>query len=221
MTPFIKICGLNTAAAVEAALKSGATHGGFMFFDKSPRHISLDKMRGLAERTGAMKRVAVLVDRTDEAILGVVAALSPHLLQLHGHETPERVAAVKALTGLPVMKVLSVATAGDVAVAKAYGAADLVMFDAKAPKGADRPGGNGVAFDWSLLTSAGVSSAWVLSGGLDQLNVADAIRRTGAGGVDVSSGVEDAPGVKSPARIAAFTAAARAAYGMPALDTAA
>ena len=207
MRPLIKICGLNTAAAVDAALGAGATHAGFMYFEKSPRHVTLDDMRALAARTGAMKRVAVLVNRADAAILDVVAALSPDLLQLHGDETPQRVAAVRALTGLPVIKVLSVAGADDVAAAKAFGVADFIMFDAMAPKGADRPGGNGVVFDWALLKAVARETPWILSGGLNDASVAGAIARTGAPGVDVSSGVEQAPGVKSPALISAFTAA--------------
>jgi len=218
VTAFIKICGLKTPAAIDAARRAGATHGGFMYFEKSPRHVALDEMRALGRLTGEMKRAAVLVNRDDDAIREVVTALSPHLLQLHGDETPDRVAAIKALTGLPVMKVLSVATAADVDAAAAYGAADIIMFDAKAPRNADRPGGNGVTFDWALLDRVSLNVPWILSGGLNETNVAEAIRRTGAGGVDVSSGVEDAPGVKSPARIAAFTAAARAAYGLPVLD---
>jgi len=221
VSPVIKICGLKTAAAIDAARKAGATHGGFMYFDKSPRHVSLDEMRALAGLTGEMKRVVVLVDRDDDAVRDVVAALSPHMLQLHGDETPERVAAVKAMTGLPLIKVLAVAKAEDVAAAGAYGVADLIMFDAKAPKNADRPGGNGVVFDWALLNGVSPGVPWILSGGLNDANVAEAIRQTGAFGVDVSSGVEDAPGVKSPERIAAFTAASRAAYGLPVLDHAA
>ncbi len=221
MTPFIKICGLTDAATIDAARAAGATHAGFMYFEKSPRHVSLDEMRALARRTGDMKRVAVVVNRGDDAILDVVGALSPHLLQLHGDETPERVAAIRMLTGRPVIKVLSVVSAADVAAAKAYGVADLVMFDARAPKGADRPGGNGVVFDWSLLKSVPPGLSWILSGGLNDATVAAAIRETGAKGVDVSSGVEDAPGVKSPGRIAAFVAAARAAYKLPVTDTAA
>ncbi len=218
MTPIIKICGLNTAAAVHAARKAGATHGGFMYFEKSPRHVTLDEMRALAGLTGEMKRVAVLVNRADETIQDVVAALSPHALQLHGGETPERVAAVKALTGLPVIKVVSVESAADVTAARAFGVADFIMFDAKAPKGADRPGGNGVVFDWRLLSGVTRGAPWILSGGLDADSVGRAIAQTHAPGVDVSSGVEDAPGVKSPPRIAAFIAAARAAYGSPVLD---
>lgn len=218
MKPLIKICGLNTAAAVDAALSAGATHAGFMYFEKSPRHVTLDEMRALASRTGAMKRVAVLVNRADDAVRDVIAALAPDVLQLHGDETPQRVAAVRALSGLPVIKVLSVAGADDVAAARAYGVADLIMFDAKAPKGADRPGGNGIVFDWTLLRAVSPEARWILSGGLDESSVAGAIAITGAPGVDVSSGVEQAPGVKSPARISAFTAAARAAYGLPVRD---
>lgn len=218
MNPVIKICGLKDQAAIDAARRAGATHAGFMFFERSPRYVSLDEMRVLGERAGGLKRVAVLVNRGDDSIRDVVAALSPHMLQLHGDETPDRVAAVKALTGLPVIKVLSVAAADDAAAARAYRAADAIMFDAKAPKGADRPGGNGVTFDWTLLKNLPLVQPWLLSGGLNAANVADAIRRTGAPGIDVSSGVEDAPGLKSPARIAAFVAAARAAYRLPVTD---
>lgn len=221
MTALIKICGLNSAAAVAAAREAGATHGGFMFFEKSPRHLSFDDARALAAQAGAMTRVAVMVDPDDTAIDAIIDALRPQMLQLHGCETPERVAAVKARTGLQVIKALPVATAADVAAASAYGAADLFLFDAKPPRDADRPGGHGAVFDWSVLTGAALPEIWMLSGGLSVANVAAAIRATGAPGVDVSSGVEDAPGVKSPQLIAAFTAAARAAYGLPALDTAA
>lgn len=221
MSPIVKICGLKDAAAIAAAETAGATHGGFMFFEKSPRHVSLDDMRALKPLTGALKRVAVLVNPDDDALRAVAAALSPHAVQLHGAETPARVAAVKALTGLPVIKALSVASADDIAAARAYAAADLILFDAKAPKNADRPGGNGVTFDWGLLKDAAPGRPWILSGGLGPANVAAAIRETAAPGVDVSSGVEDAPGVKSPARIIAFLAAARAAYALPVTDTAA
>lgn len=221
MTAFIKICGLNSAAAVEAARAAGATHAGFMIFEKSPRHVSLDAARALGGQTGVMRRVAVMVDPGDALVDAVVAALNPHMLQLHGRETPERVAEVKTRTGLQIIKALPVAATADVAASAVHGAADLFLFDAKPPSDADRPGGHGVTFDWSVLSGAALPPGWMLSGGLSAANVAEAIRATRAPGVDVSSGVEDAPGVKSPQRIAAFTAAARAAYGLPALDTAA
>jgi phosphoribosylanthranilate isomerase len=221
VTPLIKICGLNTAAAVDAARTAGATHGGFMFFGKSPRNVSLDEARTLGAQTGALAKVAVMVDPDDALIATVMAALAPEMLQLHGDETPARVAEVARMTNKPVIKALGVSSAADIAVARDYSAAAMILFDAKPPKDATRPGGLGAPFDWDLLKGLDLPVPWILSGGLDAATVAAAIRKTGAGGVDVSSGVEDAPGVKSPARIAAFTAAARAALGLPVLDTAA
>ncbi len=221
MSGLIKICGLNSAAAVDAALTAGATHGGFMFFDKSPRNVSLDQARALSAHAGSLVRVAVMVDPDDELIDAVIGALSPDMLQLHGAETPARVNDIALITKKPVIKALGVSSAADIAAASAYGAADMILFDAKPPKDASRPGGLGATFDWDLLKGIGLTTPWILSGGLDAANVAAAIRKTGAGGVDVSSGVEDAPGVKSPTRIATFTAAARAALGLPVLDSAA
>lgn len=216
MTPVIKICGLNSAAAMDAARDAGATHGGFMFFEKSPRYVTLETARDLSTRAGALSRVAVMVDPDDALVDDVLRLVAPDMLQLHGGETPERVAAIAA-RGLPVIKALGVAAADDVARAKAYGAAAMILFDAKPPKDASRPGGHGAVFDWSLLRGD-LPANWILSGGLTPANLAEAVAATGAPGVDASSSLEDAPGVKSPARIEAFVAAARAAYRLPVTD---
>ena len=219
MNPVIKICGLNSAAAIAAAVKAGATHGGFMLFDKSPRCVSLETARDLSAGAGGLMKVVVMVDPGDALIDDVLRVVAPDMLQLHGQETPERVAAV-ATRGLPVIKALGVSTADDVKRARDFTAASAILFDAKPPKDATRPGGHGAVFDWALL-SGDLPANWILSGGLTPTNLAEAIARTNAPGVDASSSLEDAPGVKSPARIDAFVAAARAAYGLPALDTAA
>ncbi|MFT3810021.1 MAG: phosphoribosylanthranilate isomerase [Micropepsaceae bacterium] len=219
MTPLIKICGLNSEAAVTAAVAAGATHGGFMFFEKSPRFVRLETARDLSAHAGGLVKVAVMVDPDDTLIDDLICVVAPDMLQLHGAETPERVAAV-ATRGLPVIKALGVSAAEDVAKARGYAAASMILFDAKPPRDASRPGGHGAVFDWSLLTGD-LPANWILSGGLSPANLAEAIARTRAPGVDASSSLEDAPGVKSPARIAAFTAAARAAYGLPSLDHAA
>ncbi|MBW8753095.1 MAG: phosphoribosylanthranilate isomerase [Sphingomonadales bacterium] len=206
----IKICGLTTADALEAAIKARADYAGFVFFPPSPRHLSLAEAPALAARAeGRIARVGLFVDASDETILEAIAAARLDALQLHGVETPERAAQLKARFGLPVWKALPVATAADVARADAYaGAADLVLFDAKTPKGT-LPGGMGLAFDWSLVANWQGRAAWGLAGGLTPGNVADAVRQTGAPLVDTSSGVESAPGVKDVGRIAAFCAAVR------------
>jgi phosphoribosylanthranilate isomerase len=215
MAPIIKICGLTGSDALAAAAEAGATHVGFMFFEKSPRHVTLEKARLLAPTVPmSLTTVAVLVDPTDAELLENVRAIEAEAIQLHGSETPERVAAIKALTGLQIIKVLPVATKADVAAAAAYDAADLILFDAKAPADAARPGGNGIAFDWSLLSGLDLGKPWILSGGLNPDNVAAAIKKTGAPGVDVSSGVEHAPGAKDLQKIAAFVSAASSAYGL-------
>ncbi len=216
MNPVIKICGLNSAAAVAAAVKAGATHGGFMLFEKSPRYVSLEAARDLAGGAGAMVKVVVMVDPDDALIDDVLRVVAPDMLQLHGQETPERVAAVAA-RGLPVIKALGVSTADDVKRAREFTAAAAILFDAKPPKDATRPGGHGAVFDWSLL-SGDLPANWILSGGLNPANLAEAIARTNAPGVDASSSLEDAPGAKSPARIDEFVAAARAAYRLPVTD---
>jgi phosphoribosylanthranilate isomerase len=210
--PEIKICGLSTPDTLDAALAAGADWVGFVQFPRSPRHVSLEVARVLAARAkGRAGRVVLLVDPDDAAVAAAVAAIGPDLIQLHGRETPERVAAIRAATALPVMKALGIAGRDDLAAIPAYaGHADRLLLDAKAPPGAALPGGNGVSFDWDILASAKVPAGTMLSGGLAPDNVAGALARTGLAAVDVSSGVETAPGVKDPARIAAFVRAARA-----------
>lgn len=206
----VKICGLSTPETLEAAIAAGADMAGFVFFEKSPRHLSLETARALgAQAAGRIRKVALTVDADDAALAAIVEALAPDLLQLHGAETPSRVREVKARFGLPVIKAVGVATAGDVEAANAYeGVADLLLFDAKPQANSMVPGGAGVSFDWELLRNIDAAN-WMLSGGLDPENVAGAIRRTGAQAVDVSSGVERERGVKDAAKIAAFVAAAR------------
>jgi phosphoribosylanthranilate isomerase len=210
-----KICGLGTAEAVDAAIAGGAAYAGFVFYPPSPRHIAPATAAALAARLpGHMKSVAVLVDPTDDALAALLAAFRPDFLQLHGHESPERTAAVKQKTGLGVIKAVPVASAADLDRAQDYsGVADMVLLDAKAPEGMDGalPGGNGLRFDWDLIAQAPtLPPLWILSGGLDAGNVSEAISVTRAALVDVSSGVEDRPGVKSPVKIKAFLAAVAA-----------
>ncbi|WP_049732668.1 phosphoribosylanthranilate isomerase [Rhizobium ecuadorense] len=206
MKPDIKICGLKTPEAIDRALKRGATHIGFIFFEKSPRYIEPDLAGKLAEPArGKAKIVAVVVDPTNDELDEIVSLLKPDILQLHGNESPEHVLTIKALYGLPVMKVFSVRTADDLKRVEAYiGIADRFLFDAKAPKGSELPGGNGISFDWSLLSWLDGSIDYMLSGGLNKDNVADALVKTKARGIDVSSGVETEPGVKSVAMIDEF-----------------
>jgi len=212
--PSIKICGISTPEALDAAIKARADHAGFVFFDKSPRHVALNTAAALGQRAaGRISRVGLFVDANDATLAQAVAAASLDVLQLHGSETPERAGQLRALFGLPVWKALSVACADDVARASAYaGAADLILFDAKTPKGT-LPGGMGLSFDWNLVAHWKGPLAWGLAGGLTPDNVADAARLTGAPLVDTSSGVESAPGVKNVDRIAAFCKAARNARG--------
>ena len=211
MAPLVKICGLKTPETLAAALDAGADMVGFVFFPKSPRHIDLTTAETLGRQAaGRALKVALTVDADDTALAAIIAALHPDLLQLHGHETPDRVAAVRARFGLPVMKAIGVATADDLKDVQAFAAvSDRILFDAKPPKDAAHPGGNGLAFDWSLITGLDLSIPSMVSGGLDLANVAEALRRTGAQGVDVSSGVETAPGQKDPAKITAFVQAAK------------
>ncbi len=213
MPPLVKICGLSTAAALAAALDTGAERVGLVFFPRSPRHLALDRaaaLAGLARGRAAV--VALTVDADDAALAGIVAAVAPDMLQLHGRETPERVAAVRSRFGLPVIKALGVAEPGDLGAAAAYAAvADEILFDAKPPRGAALPGGNGVSFDWRILRGLDLGMPFMLSGGLGPDNVGDALRITRAPAVDVSSGVESAPGLKDPALIARFVAAAKGA----------
>jgi phosphoribosylanthranilate isomerase len=214
MPATIKICGLSTAPTVAAALDAGADMVGLVFFEKSPRFLGLDAARNLAgQARGRARIVALSVDASDRALAAIVDAVAPDILQLHGKESPERVAEIKRAFGVPVMKALGVAEAGDFSRAREYEeAADWLLIDAKPPKGATRPGGNGAAFDWRLARRFAPPLPWLLSGGLDPANVAEGIALSGARGVDVSSGVESAPGVKDIDRIKAFIAAARSAF---------
>ncbi|MGE0280731.1 MAG: phosphoribosylanthranilate isomerase [Rhizobiaceae bacterium] len=202
----IKICGLKTPAAMDAAVVGGASHVGFIFFAKSPRNISpADASRLRKAALGKALAVAVTVDADDTNLDEIVAAMRPDMLQLHGKETPARVAAVKARYGLPVIKAISVSGRADMAKADAYrGIADKFLFDAKPPAGSELPGGNGVSFDWSILEKLDPELDYMLSGGLNAGNVADALRLANPPGLDVSSGVESAPGVKDVALINAF-----------------
>jgi phosphoribosylanthranilate isomerase len=209
----IKICGLKTEDALEAALAGGASHVGFIFFAKSPRNIDpaeAGRLRNAA--IGRAKAVAVTVDADDTALDAIVEAMSPDMLQLHGNETPERVAYVKTRHGLPVMKVLSVREARDLnAIASYRGIADRFLLDAKPPVGSELPGGNGVPFDWRLLAGLDAGVDYMLSGGLNAANIAEALRLTNSPGIDISSGVESAPGVKDAALIESFFRAVRTA----------
>ena len=207
----VKICGVRTPAVIEAAAAEGADYVGLVLFPKSPRHVEIEEARVLAAiAKGKLGTVAVLVDPDDALIDAVVERVRPDLLQLHGTETPERVAAIKARAGLPVMKAIAIAEAADVAKANAYaGSADYVLFDAKAPASATLPGGNGVAFDWRTLKSA--KAPFALSGGLTPDTVGEAIRLTGASLVDVSSGVESVPGEKDIVLVRRFIQAAKSA----------
>ncbi len=214
MTPVVKICGLSTGPTLDAALDAGADMVGFVFFSKSPRHIDWATARTLGRQVqGRAKIVALSVDADDDTLKRIVEALSPDLMQLHGSETPARVREIGELFARPTMKAIGVAAHADLSAAEAYaGVADLLLIDAKPPKDAVLPGGNGRPFDWRLTQDFHVSRPWLLSGGLEPDNVAAAIALSGARGVDVSSGVESAPGVKDPAKIKAFVAAARRAF---------
>ncbi|HZU63604.1 MAG TPA: phosphoribosylanthranilate isomerase [Novosphingobium sp.] len=207
--PAIKICGITTSAALAAAITARAHYAGFVFFAKSPRNLALADCGPLRDQAaGQIGRVGLFVDAGDDAMAEAIAAAGLDVLQLHGSESPERVAQVKARFGLPVWKALPVAAPADVARADAYARiADLLLFDAKTPKGA-LPGGMGLAFDWQLVKGFR-AAPWGLAGGLSPANVAEAVAVSGAPLVDCSSGVESAPGVKDPALIAAFCRAAR------------
>jgi phosphoribosylanthranilate isomerase len=207
----VKICGLRTEADVAAVAAAGAAYAGFVFFAKSPRNLGVAEARALAlAAPEGLCKVALTVDADDATLDAIVDAVPLDMLQLHGHETPDRVAAVRARYGLPVMKAMGVADEGDLAgLIEMSLAADQLLIDAKPPKGAALPGGNGLAFDWRLLVGRKWLKPWMLAGGLTPENVAEAIRLTGARQVDVSSGVESAPGVKDPAKITAFVEAAQ------------
>ena len=202
----IKICGLKTDKALAAALAGGASHVGFIFFAKSPRYVEPAQARRLREAAiGKAKAVAVTVDAGDTLLDEVVETMQPDMLQLHGSETPERVAELKARYGLPVMKALAVSAAADLGQIKLFvGIADRFLFDAKPPKGSELPGGNGVAFDWRILAGLDAGVDYMLSGGLNAANIGDALRLANPPAIDISSGVESAPGVKDPALIEQF-----------------
>jgi phosphoribosylanthranilate isomerase len=208
----VKICGLSDPAALDAAIVGGARYVGFVFFPPSPRAILPHAAAALAARVpDGVLRVGLVVDADDEQLHAIVGSVPLDLLQLHGAETPARVAAVRARFALPVMKAIPVAEAADLARAEAYlGVAERLLFDARPPAGATRPGGNAAAFDWRLLAGRRWPVPWLLAGGLDATNLARAVRESGAVAVDVSSGVEDAPGHKSVALIDAFMASAAA-----------
>jgi phosphoribosylanthranilate isomerase len=215
MTLLVKICGLSAPAALDVALDAGADMVGFVFFTPSPRNLDFAAARPLGERVrGRAQKVALTVDADDAFLDAVVEALRPDLLQLHGQETPQRVEALRRRFGLPVMKAIAVETKSDLAAVAAYNkVVDRFLFDARAPRDATRPGGLGKAFDWHLLEKIDPGVPFMLSGGLDAGNVAAALRITRAPGVDVSSGVERAPGVKDADKIRAFVRAARQAAG--------
>ena len=209
----IKICGLKTDEAMAAALAGGASHVGFIFFAKSPRYVEPAEAGRLRQAAiGKAKAVAVTVDADDAFLDEIVEKMRPDMLQLHGAETPARVAEVKARYGLPVVKVFSVSEAADLDRIKPFvGIADRFMFDAKPPKGSQLPGGNGVAFDWRILAGLDAGLDYMLSGGLNAANIGDALRSANPPAIDISSGVESAPGVKDPALIEQFFRAVRAA----------
>lgn len=212
MTLLVKICGLSTPDTLDVALDAGADMVGFVFFPPSPRNVSFEQARALGSRVkGRARKVALTVDADDALLEKIIEALKPDMLQLHGHETPQRVAAIRESLGLPVMKVLAIETKSDLAAIASYtSVADRLLFDARPPREATRPGGLGKPFDWHLLENLNLSIPFMLSGGLHAENVAEALRITRACGVDVSSGVESAPGVKDLDKIRAFIRAARA-----------
>jgi phosphoribosylanthranilate isomerase len=212
MSLLVKICGLSTPETLDVALDAGADMVGFVFFPPSPRHLSLQAGRELGRQVKRRAlKVALTVDADDATLENIVDAVSPDILQLHGHESVARLRDIKQRFGRPVMKVVPVATSADLAVLPGYAAvADRILFDARPPKDATRPGGLGAPFDWHLLQNLELDLPYMVSGGLNAQNLAEAVRITRAGGVDVSSGVESAPGVKDPEMIKAFIRAARA-----------
>jgi phosphoribosylanthranilate isomerase len=215
----VKICGLKSLDTLEAAISAGASHFGLVFFDRSVRNIGLAEAAGLARAAkGRIASVALVVDPTDDELAAIKRDVTPDMLQLHGKETPARASEIRQRFGLPIIKAIGVAAPGDAEKADAYdGIAELILFDAKAPAGAI-PGGNGLAFDWRLLAAYKAKRPFMLSGGLKPENVAQAIALTGAALVDVSSGVESAPGVKDAAAIRTFVAAAHGPAPEPEAD---
>jgi len=210
----VKICGLKTPDALETAIAAGASHCGFVFFPPSPRYVLPEDAAGLARQArGKIRTVALMVDLADDEIAHIVTTVEPDMIQLHGSEPPERVAQIRSIHGRPVIKSVSVGKPGDADRASDYReAADLILFDAKPPAdgSSELPGGNGLPFDWRLLNTVSRQTPFMLSGGLTPDNVRDAIALTGAAIVDVSSGVESAPGVKDTDLIRKFVAAAKA-----------
>jgi len=206
----VKICGLRKPEHVRVAVSAGAAYVGFVFFPKSPRHLTIEAARLLAvDVPPGVAKVALVVDADDAALDSIVETVPLDMLQLHGQETPSRVEELRTRYGLPVMKAVGVADEDDLPALAEYGqVADQLLVDAKPPKGADLPGGNGLAFDWRLIAGRRWPVPWMLAGGLTPANVANAIRLTGARQVDVSSGVESAPGIKDPQLITAFLKAA-------------
>ena len=213
MPLLVKICGLSTRETLDAALDAGADMVGFVFFPPSPRHLSLETARDLSSRVnGRAAKVALTVDADDATLANIVEALQPDILQLHGKETVARLRDIKQKFGLQAMKALAVETPADLAALPGFAAvADRILFDARAPREATRPGGLGAVFDWHVLENLDLKLPFMVSGGLNLDNAAEAIRVTRAGGVDVSSGVERAPGVKDVEMIYEFIRAARAA----------
>jgi phosphoribosylanthranilate isomerase len=216
MSVLVKICGLSTRPTLDAALDAGADLVGFVFFEPSPRHVPLDLGSPLsAHVAGRARKVVLTVDADDATLAAVIEVFAPDLLQLHGSETPERVGDIRKLFGLPVIKALGLNEPDDLRMAAAYAeVADHLLFDAKPPPDASRPGGNGASFDWHLLRGFAAKKPWLLAGGLTPDRVAEALVATGAPGLDVSSGVESTPGVKDIAKIQAFLKAARSAPGL-------
>jgi phosphoribosylanthranilate isomerase len=213
MSLIVKICGLSTRETLDVALDAGADMVGFVFFPPSPRHLGLETARDLGQQVkGPALKVALTVDADDAALADIVEALQPDILQLHGSETVARLRDIRHKFGLQVMKVIAVETAADLASLPGYAAiADRILFDARAPRGATRPGGLGAVFDWHVLENLDLKLPFMVSGGLNAENVAEAVRVSRASGVDVSSGVERSPGVKDPEMIRAFIRAARMA----------
>jgi phosphoribosylanthranilate isomerase len=212
MSLLVKICGLSTRETLEVALDAGADMVGFVFFPPSPRHLSLEAARDLGKQVKRRAvKVALTVDADDATLSNIVEALQPDILQLHGKETVARLRDLKQKFGLDLMKAIAVESAADLASLPGYAAvSDRILFDARPPKGATRPGGLGAVFDWHVLENLDLKLPFMVSGGLKADNVAQALRATRAGGVDVSSGVERAAGVKDPDMIRAFIRAARA-----------
>jgi phosphoribosylanthranilate isomerase len=207
----VKICGLTSAEAADAAARAGAEYGGLVFHAASPRNLDLAQARAISSAmAGKLKRVVLVADRSDAELAAILEAVQPDFLQLHGNESVARTAEIRARFALPVIKALPVADADDLKAANDYvPVADMLLFDARPPRGAARAGGHGAAFDWTLLTGRSFQKPWFLAGGLNPDNIARAVALSGATMVDVSSGVESAPGVKSAERISQFIAATR------------